>query len=258
VIAAPVIVQASLVGALTASRPAGEMFPAGAEIRLRSFADLAAQSMTNERAQAELRASRARIVQTADETRRKLERNLHDGAQQRLVSLSVTLRLAAATLKTSPDDAGALLAEASEELAQALEELRDLARGLHPAMLSERGLGPALESLAGRTPLPVEIANDLEERLPEPVEAAVYYVVSESLTNVVKHAAASQVEVRVASDGETAVVEVADDGAGGASLETGTGLCGLADRVEALGGTFALESAPGAGTTIRAALPLAG
>jgi signal transduction histidine kinase len=256
VIAAPVIVQGSLSGALTAARPAGEMFPAGAEIRLRSFADLASQSMTNARAQAELRASRARLVQTADETRRRLERNLHDGAQQRLVSLSVTLRLAASTLKTSPEQVGELLAEASEELAQALEELRDLARGLHPAMLSERGLGPALEGLAARMPLPVEVAMELDARLPEPVEAAIYYVVTESLTNVVKYAAASKVVVRVASDGVTAVVTVADDGAGGARLDAGTGLRGLADRVEALGGTFTVESEAGAGTTVGAELPI--
>jgi signal transduction histidine kinase len=257
VIAAPVIVQAELLGALTASRPLPEMFPSGAEIRLRSFADLAAQSISNERAQADLRASRARIVRAADETRRRLERNLHDGAQQRLVSVSVTLRLAAARLAESPEQARALLGGASDELTQALEELRDLARGLHPALLTECGLGPALEALASRAPLPVAVENEIEERLPEAVEAAVYYVVSESLTNVVKHAAASNVTVRTACAGGVAELEVADDGIGGASPNGGTGIRGLADRVEALGGSLRIESASGRGTRVSATIPLA-
>src|SRR5437763_638621 len=195
VIAAPVIATGRLFGALTAARAAEDRFPAGAEIRLRSFADLAAQSIANERAQAELRASRARIVRTADETRERLERNLHDGAQQRLVSVSVVLRLAAAKLPSSPDDARTLITGASEELTLALEELRDLARGLHPAVLTKHGLEPALEALASRAPLPVHVSNELGTRLPAPVEAAVYYVGSDSLTNVVRYSQASRVDV---------------------------------------------------------------
>jgi len=258
VIAAPVIIKGTLLGALTAAQAGEETFPAGAEIRLRSFADLAAQSITNERAQAELRASRARIVSASDETRRRLERNLHDGAQQRLVSVSVALRLATSKLDASPEDARRILEGASEELAHALEELRDLARGLHPALLVERGLAPALEALASRAPLPVTVTNEIAERLPTPVEAALYYVVAEALTNVAKHARASVVSVNASSADGVARVEVADDGVGGASVTTGSGIRGLVDRVEALGGALEVDSAPNAGTRVRAEIPLAG
>jgi signal transduction histidine kinase len=242
VIAAPVIIKARLLGALMASRPGCDAFPEGAEIRLRSFADLAAQSIANERAQDELRASRARIVRTADETRERLERNLHDGAQQRLVSVSIAMRLAAAKLSASPDEARTLLGDASDELTQALAELRDLARGLHPAILTERGLTPAIEALALRAPMPVTVENEIDSRLPPSVEAAVYYVVSESLTNVAKHAAASQACVRATCVNGVVRVEVTDDGAGGADLAGGSGLRGLADRIEALGGRFGIDS----------------
>jgi signal transduction histidine kinase len=255
-ISAPVIVKAALLGALTASRPVEDAFPAGAEVRLRSFADLAAQSIANERAQAELRASRARIVRTADETRERLERNLHDGAQQRLVSVSVVLRLAAAKLPSSPDDARVLITGASEELTLALEELRDLARGLHPAVLSKHGLEPALEALASRAPLPVHVSNEVEARLPAAVEAAVYYVVSESLTNVAKYAQASHVDVRLTSIDGVVRIEVVDDGIGGADIGAGSGLLGLADRIETVGGRFAVESPPGGGTCISAEVDL--
>ena len=255
-IAAPVIVNAALIGALSASRPAEDAFPAGAEIRLRSFADLAAQSIANERAQAELRASRARLVRTADETRERLERNLHDGAQQRLVSVSVVLRLAAGEAAVDPDAARTLIAGASEELTLALEELRDLARGLHPAVLTKHGLEPALEALASRAPLPVHVSNEVETRLPAPVEAAVYYVVSESLTNVAKYAQASRVDVRLTSVDGVVRIEVVDDGAGGADIGAGSGLLGLADRIETVGGRFGVESAPGEGTCIWAEVDL--
>jgi signal transduction histidine kinase len=254
VIAAPVIIKASLLGALAASRLGTDPFPPGAEIRLRSFADLAAQSIANEQAQAELRASRARIVRTADETRERFERNLHDGAQQRLVSVSGVLRLATAKLPAAPDDARALVVSASEELTQALEELRDLARGLHPAVLTKHGLEPALEALASRAPLPVTVVNELGGRLPPAVEAAVYYVVAESLTNVAKYASASRVNVLATCTDGLVRVEVADDGVGGADVGRGSGLRGLADRIEALGGRFGIESAPGEGTRVWAAV----
>ena len=257
VIAAPVIVTGSLLGALTASRPGNDMFPAGAEIRLRSFADLAAQSIANERAQAELRASRARIVQTADETRRRLERNLHDGAQQRLVSVSVALRLVATALNSSPEGAAALLAGATEELDEALEELRALARGLHPATLTKYGLGPALDALASRAPLPVAVENEIECRLSGPVEAALYYVAAESLTNVAKYAQATKVTMRLRCAADAAEIEVADDGIGGADTTGGSGIRGLADRIEALDGRFGVESPPGEGTRVWAEIPLA-
>jgi signal transduction histidine kinase len=206
------------------------------------------------RQEEELRHSRKRLLQAGDAERRRLERNLHDGAQQRLVSLSLALRLAQAKLKADPDAASKLLSGASEELAQALEELRELARGIHPAVLSDRGLSAALEALAGRAPLPVEVLAP-EERLPPPVEAAAYYVVSEALTNVAKYAQASAVGVRVTRLNGSAVVEVADDGVGGADPLNGSGLRGLADRVEALDGRLHVESAPGRGTVIRAEIP---
>jgi signal transduction histidine kinase len=207
------------------------------------------------RQQAELEASRARIVAAGDEARRKFERNLHDGAQQRLVSLSLALRLAESRLRTDPAEAENLLEAAREELAQALEELRELARGIHPAVLTDRGLEAALEALAARSPLLVEIEGpDCE--LPPPVETAAYYVVSEALANVTKYAHASSVKVTVARSNGSALVEVEDDGVGGADPGRGSGLRGLDDRVASLGGTLAVDSPPGAGTRVRAEIPL--
>jgi PAS domain S-box-containing protein len=202
----------------------------------------------------ELRRSRVRLVEAGDTARRKLERNLHDGAQQRLVSLSLGLRLAQARLKDDPDEAERILGGASEELAHALEELRELARGIHPAVLSERGLAAALETLAGKAPFQVGVTAP-EDRLPEPVEAAAYYVVSEALANVAKYAEASAVDVSVTRMNGRAIVEVSDDGVGGADPTRGSGLRGLADRIEALDGVLRVESAPGAGTRIRAEIP---
>jgi PAS domain S-box-containing protein len=202
----------------------------------------------------ELRASRARIVEAADFERRRLERNLHDGAQQRLVTLSLTLRLVETRLGRD-SDAARLLAGARDELALALEELRDLARGIHPAVLSDHGLGAALDALASRVPVPVRIDTAVEGRLPEPVEVAAYYVVSESLANIAKYAQASQVTIGVAAEDGHTVVEVSDDGVGGADAGGGSGLRGLADRVEALGGRLEIQSATGAGTTVRAVIP---
>jgi signal transduction histidine kinase len=255
-IAAPVILSRRLLGVLTASRVGGPPFRAGDELRLRSFADLAAQSIANEQAQLELRASRARIVRAADESRQQLERNLHDGAQQRLVSLSLGLRLVESKLTTDPERARELLASAREELALALQELRELARGIHPAILTNRGLVPALEALAERSPVPVELQLALDERLPEPVEAAIFYVVSESLTNIAKYAHATEALVRVADGDGRAVVGVVDDGVGGADPDRGSGLRGLADRIAALDGLFEIESSAGRGTTVRATLPV--
>ena len=256
VIAAPVIVNAELLGAIAAFRPTERPFEPGSEIRLRSFGDLAAQAVANERAQAALRASRARIVRAADDERRKLERNLHDGAQQRLVAVLIQLRLAASQLATEPERAHGLLLRATEELTHAIDELRELARGIHPAVLTERGLSAALELLTQRSPLRIALRDDLARRLPPAVEAAAYYVVAESLANVGKHAPDAAVEVRLECDDGRARVAVADDGPGGADLAHGTGLRGLADRVEALDGAFAVESAPGAGTRVVAEIPV--
>jgi PAS domain S-box-containing protein len=204
----------------------------------------------------ELAASRARIVAAGDVERRRLERNLHDGAQQRLVTLALSLRLALAKLDSDPAAARAVLADAGEELALALAELRELARGLHPAVLSDHGLRAAVEMLAGRAPVPVEIADIPDERLPEPVEAAAYYLIAEALTNVAKYARASAVLVRVAASDAGVSVEVSDDGVGGADPAAGTGLLGLAARVEALNGRLDVDSPPGGGTRITAEIPL--
>jgi PAS domain S-box-containing protein len=206
------------------------------------------------RQEEELRASRARIVAAGDDERRRLERNLHDGAQQRLVSLALALRLAESKLGADPDGAAAILSSAGEELAHALAELRELARGIHPAVLTDRGLNAALEGLAARTPLPVELEL-LPGRLPEAVEAAAYYVVAEAVANVVKHAGASAIEVRTAAVDGLVTVEVADDGAGGAD-PGGSGLRGLADRVAVLEGRLRVESRDGGGTRVVAEIPV--
>jgi signal transduction histidine kinase len=205
----------------------------------------------------DLRESRARIVQAGDAARRKLERDLHDGAQQRLVGLALDLRLAREKLADDPAAAAAMLDDASTELARATEELRELARGIHPAVLSDRGLAAAVESLAKRAPLPVEIDASLEDRLPEPVEAAAYFVVSEALTNVVRHSGADRAEVGMRRDDGRLVVEVADDGTGGAD-PGGSGLRGLADRVAALDGRLRVDGPAGGGTIVRADIPLTG
>jgi signal transduction histidine kinase len=205
--------------------------------------------------QQELEASRQRIVAAGDDARRKLERNLHDGAQQRLVSISLSLRLAQRRVEKDPAGAQEVLEASREELARALEELRELARGIHPAVLTDRGLEAALESLASRAPLPVEIDGS-QASLPAPIEAAAYYVVSEALANVTKYAQASSVKVTVEQANGCAVIEVADDGVGGADPTRGSGLRGLADRVASLNGKLAIDSPPGAGTRVRAEIPL--
>jgi PAS domain S-box-containing protein len=209
------------------------------------------------RAEEELRRSRSRLVDAGDAERRRLERNLHDGAQQRLVSLSLALRLAEAKLRADPEAASTILSGAGEELALALQELRELARGLHPAILTDRGLAPALETLAERGSVPVDVDVDLDRRLPGPVEVAIFYVVSESLANIAKHAYASAVTVRVSHSDDAVVVEVADNGVGGADDALGSGLRGLSDRVEALDGRLVVESPAGAGTRVVATMPLA-
>jgi signal transduction histidine kinase len=230
---------------------------------LDAVSSAAGLALENERLLAELRAqldevrdSRARLVEASVTERRRLERNLHDGAQQRLVTLSLHLRMAQETLRDDPLAAEAMLEEVGDDLKQALDELRELARGLHPAVLTDRGLVPALQSLANRSPFPVAIAAVPAPRLPEPVEAAIYYVVAESLTNAAKHSGATEGSVALSTTSETVLVEIRDNGSGGADLAGGSGLRGLADRIEALGGHLDLESPPGGGTVVRATLPL--
>ncbi len=205
---------------------------------------------------AELRASRARIVEAADAARRKIERDLHDGAQQRLVTLALDVRVARRRLEREPESAGPFLERLGEELSQASAELRELARGIHPAVLTDRGLAPAIETLAARAPVPVEVLALPDGRLPAVAEATAYFTVSEALTNVAKYANATHATVRLASDADALVVEIQDDGIGGALASTGSGLSGLADRVGACDGSLSVSSPPGEGTLVRAVLPL--
>jgi signal transduction histidine kinase len=204
----------------------------------------------------DLRHARARIIEAADAERRRLERNLHDGAQQRLVALALTLGVAETKLKKGTEGVAPLLASAREEAQQAVQELRELARGLHPALLSDRGLGPALDALAGRAPVPVTVSGVPEQRLPPPVESAAYFVTAESLTNVAKYANATAASVRLAVHHGVLRLDVSDDGVGGADPAGGTGLRGLRDRVEALDGQLMVLSPAGAGTTVIAEIPL--
>ncbi|MEA2280679.1 MAG: hypothetical protein QOK21_1286 [Solirubrobacteraceae bacterium] len=207
----------------------------------------------------DLRYSRARIIEAADAERRRLERDLHDGAQQRLVALTLTLGLAESRLKKADAEAAApLVAQAREEAMLAVQELRELARGIHPAVLSDRGLAAALEALAGRAPIPVTVSGVPEDRLPPPVEAAAYFVVAESLTNVAQYAQASAARVTLDSAPQIVRVAIADDGVGGADPSAGSGIRGLRDRVEALDGRLEVSSPPGGGTTVTAELPVHG
>jgi signal transduction histidine kinase len=187
--------------------------------------------------------------------RRRLERDLHDGAQQRLVSLALTLRMARDKLGPDAGEVGRLLDHSRQELDEALRELPELARGIHPTVLSNRGLAGAVEALAHRAPLPVEVDELPAERLPEQVELAAYFVVSEALTNVAKHASARQASVTMIKTGGRLEVEIRDDGVGGADVERGTGLRGLTDRLAAIDGRLDVDSEPGSGTTVRASIP---
>jgi signal transduction histidine kinase len=230
--------------------------------QVRAAGAAAALALENERLEAELRAkveevraSRSRLVEVGLSQRRRLERDLHDGAQQRLVSLALSLRLARERMGPDPEEAERLLDRSRQELDHALEELRELARGIHPAVLTDRGLGAAVEALAHRAPLPVEIGELPAERVPEHVELAAYFVVSEALTNVAKYASASQATVGVTRNDGRLVVEVSDDGVGGADAGRGTGLRGLAARLEAIDGELVIESERGNGTTVRASIP---
>jgi signal transduction histidine kinase len=252
----PVSAGGRLWGAMVVSSTQEEPLPAGTEARLAGFTELAATAIANAEAQAELAASRARIVATADATRRRIERNLHDGAQQHLVSLALQLR---AVQRAEPSEAGELvrqLDKVATGLAEVREELREIARGLHPAILTECGLRSALKALARRSAIPVRLDVRVEGRLAEPVETAAYYIVAEALTNAAKHAHATAAEVQVAAGAGVLRVRVRDDGSGGADVTRGSGLTGLKDRAEALGGRLALHSAPGEGTTLQVQLPV--
>jgi PAS domain S-box-containing protein len=252
----PITVAGATWGALVVVLQEDESIPPATEHRLHAFAELVGLAVASADARNELAASRGRIVEASDTERRRLERNLHDGAQQRLVALSVGLRLVQSRLHKAPGEAKDLLDRLAEELAATISELREIAQGIHPAVLTERGLEAALDVLAARTPLAVELDVDVPRRLPEPIETAAYYTVSEAVSNIVKHAAATSAVVRVVSADATLVVEVADDGVGGADAGRGSGLRGLRDRIEALGGELAVESSPERGTVVSADLPV--
>jgi signal transduction histidine kinase len=255
-VGAPVIVEGRVWGAIAASWKADKAVAADVEARIAQFTELVATAVANAESRAELTASRARVVAASDETRRRIERDLHDSTQQRLVSLSLALRAAEAKLPPELGHVRGELSATAKGLAEAMEDLREISHGIHPAILSEGGIGPALKTLARRSGVPVELAVRADRRLPEAVEVAAYYVVSEALTNVAKHAHASVVDVEV--DAADSVIEllVRDDGVGGADPRRGSGLVGLRDRVEALGGTLELSSAPGEGTWLRARVPI--
>ena len=254
-VAAPVSVGGRLWGAVAAATASDEPLPEGLERRLCDFADLVAQALANADAYEQLAASRARLVEVGDAERRRLERNLHDGAQQRLVSVALELSMVRAKLESDPGAARELLTAAQDDLARGLDELRELARGIHPVVLTERGLGPALDALATRAPVPIEIAELPEARLSATVEAAAYYVVAEAITNVAKYAHATHATVSIRRSDGRATVTVADDGVGGADPAAGSGLRGLAARVEALNGRLDVDSPPERGTRITAEIP---
>jgi signal transduction histidine kinase len=233
-----------------------EPFPADAEARTMRFAELVATAISNAVGRAELTASRARIVTTADETRRRIERDLHDGAQQRLVSLALELQATEAKIPSELDQLRGELSRIARGLAGAMEDLQEISRGIHPAIISRGGLGSALKNLCRRAAVPVELVVGNLPRLPESVEVAAYYVVSEALTNVAKHARASNVRVGAEVSDDILQLAVRDDGVGGADPGRGSGLIGLRDRVDAMGGKLVVESPADAGTSLFVALPV--
>jgi signal transduction histidine kinase len=255
-VGAPIVLQGRLWGVITARSMGERALPRGIETRFGEFTDLVATAIANTHARAELAASRARVVAVADQTRRRIERDLHDGTQQRLVSLALDLRAAEPRVPDNLPQLREEISQAAEALAGALEDLREISRGIHPAILSEAGLKPALKALARRAAVPVELDVHVTGRLPERVEVAAYYLVAEALTNAVKHAEASLVNVEAAVQDGRLTVSVRDDGIGGADPRSGSGLVGLTDRVESLGGTITVVSPPGRGTSLRAELPL--
>lgn len=252
----PVTVDGQLWGAMIVGTSGPDALPADTEACVSDFAELIATAIANAHARAELVASRARIVTASDNARRGIERDLHDGAQQRLVTLALQVRTLQMAIPEDPAELRSRIAGIGDGLRTASDELRELAHGVHPAILSRGGLRPALRDLGRRAPLPVEVHVDVPVRLPQAVEIAAYYTVAEALTNAAKHARASVVTVNVDTDATSLRISVADDGVGGAALDAGSGLVGLEDRVAALGGKLRLSSAAGVGTTLLAEMPL--
>jgi signal transduction histidine kinase len=254
-VASPIVVEGRLWGAMNVAS-ADELLPFGLEGRLGKFTELLATAVANAESRSELAASRRRIVAASDEARRRIERDLHDGTQQRLVSLGLTARAARDDAAAGRDVLRAELSRIATGLTDAAAELQELSRGIHPAIVSEGGLGPSLRTLARRSAVPVDIDGSTNARYPEPIEIAAYYVASEALSNAMKHAQASRVEISLAANDGSLLLSVRDDGVGGADPARGSGLAGLADRVEALGGSIHIHSPAGAGTHITVDLPL--
>jgi signal transduction histidine kinase len=254
-VAGPIRVGGHIWGALSAAWPDGTPLPVGAEERVAAFAQLVAYAIENTETRDELAASRVRLVEATDEQRRRVVRDLHDGAQQRLVHAVMTLQLAQGRRADASPELAALLDEALDDARAAIDELRELAHGIHPAILTHRGLAAAVDALADRAPVPVDI-EIAEGRYPASVESAAYFVAAEALTNVAKYARATAAHVTASATTDRLVLTVEDDGVGGAILAPGRGLSGLEDRVAALGGTLALDSPRGGGTRVRAEIPL--
>jgi signal transduction histidine kinase len=252
----PITVEGRLWGATVVSSTRSEPLPAGTEAQIAGFTELVATAIANAESQAELAASRVRIVAAADDTRRRIERDLHDGIQQRLVSLGLDLRATQADMPAELPELGTQLAQIADGLGGALEELQELSRGIHPAILSQGGLGPALKVLARRSAVPVELDLHAPARLPEPVEVAAYYVVAEALANAAKHAHATVAHIHVEAGAGRLRLSVGDDGVGGVDTSRGSGLIGLSDRVQALGGTITVHSPSGQGTRLQIDLPV--
>jgi signal transduction histidine kinase len=253
-VAGPVVIGGRIWGALTAAWSESEPIPTGAEKRVAAFAELVAYAIDNAETREALAASRMRLVEAADEQRRRVVRDLHDGAQQRLVHALITLQLANGRTDASPEVAG-LIRDALEDTRAAIEELRELAHGIHPTLLTDRGLAAAVEALAMRAPVPVRV-DIPEQRQPRSVEAAAYFVAAEALTNVAKYAEASTASITAGRERDALVLVVEDDGVGGAAVSPGGGLSGLEDRMAAFDGRLTVDSPPGAGTRIVAEIPL--
>ena len=255
-VGAPIVVNGRVWGAAIVASSQQELLPSDTEERVSDFADLVAAAIANAANRAELVASRARIVAAADDARRRLERNLHDGAQQQLIVLGLDARMAEASVPAELHGLKQQLAHLASGLREAHEELQEISRGLHPAILSKGGLLPALEALARRSAIPVTFGMAVDRRLPEAVEVAAYYVVAEGLTNAAKHSQASEVTVSANTDDANLFLSVQDNGIGGAHVGKGSGLIGLSDRVEALGGQIKIDCPPEGGTLLHATIPL--
>ena len=253
---APIVVDGRLWGSLIVQSKVGRSLPRDSEPRLSQFAEVVALAIDSAEARYELTASRARIVMASDATRRQIERDLHDGAQQRLVALGLELRATEAAVPVDLGDIRARMADSVRGLQEVFEGIQEISRGIHPAIVSRGGIGPAVRALARRCPVPVELEVRDDRRLPEPVEVAAYYVVSEALTNVAKHADASMVTVTLSVDGSWLRLTIVDDGIGAADPGAGSGLVGLSDRIEVLGGTLEVTSPAGRGTTLEVAIPV--